>query len=217
MLITCIISLLLSSIGSQPGACGELSGVKQLMAGPPQSRYEYRGRYINWEYEYSVRIPKGFTAYDGRDEARHSGFALPLDKTLQSAIFVSADPNSTEYNTLGEAAKRDVEFLQQQGKKIEAQTITKSDLGTLNAVLLVVTYTCHGSSNRHIKSSMLALSPDKRFLYTLELYSPVEQYHGNRAMLDEIIKSWKTIHELHRKQHSHQANVNHRNHARPAD
>jgi len=121
LIISIVIGLLLSAVGSQD----DLAGFKRLMAGPPQSRYEYRGRYVNLAYEYSVRIPKGLTGYDGRDEARHNGFALALDKALQSVIFVSGDPNSSEYNTPREAAMRDVEFLRQRGKKIESEMITK--------------------------------------------------------------------------------------------
>jgi hypothetical protein len=193
LIISIVVGFLLSSAGSQAGVCDDLSGFKQLMAGPPRSRYEYRGRYVNWAYEYSVRIPKGLIGYDGRDEPRHNGFALAFDKELQSAIFVSGDPNSIEYNTPREAAARDVEFLRQQGKKIESETITESSLGTLDAVLLVVNYTCMGSADRYVKSSVIALSPNKRFLYTLELYSPANRYESDRAVLDGIIKSWKTI------------------------
>jgi hypothetical protein len=140
-----------------------------------------------------VRIPKGLTGYDGRNQARHNGFALALDKESQSVVFVSGDPNSVEYNSSREAAARDVEFLRQQGKKIESETITESRLGALDAVLLVVNYTCPGSADRFVKSSVIALSPDNGFLYALELYSPANRYEGGRAVFDEIIKSWKLI------------------------
>jgi hypothetical protein len=193
LIISIVVGLLLSSAGSQAGACDDLSGVKRLMAGPPLSRYECRARYVNWAYEYSVRIPKGLTGYDGRDQARHNGFALALDKESQSVVFVTGDPNSIEYNTPREAAARDVEFLRQQGKKIESETITESRLGTLDAALLVVNYTCPGSADRYVTSSVIALSPDKRFIYALELYSLANRYEGGRAVFDEIIKSWKLI------------------------
>lgn len=169
LMLSIVLGLLLSSARIQSRACGDLSVFNRLMAGPAGSRYEYRGRYVNLAYGYSVRIPKGVTACDGREEARHSGFALALGKTSQSVIFVSGDPNSMEYNTPREVAARDVEFLRQQGKKVESQTIIESHLGTLDAVFLVVTYTCPGSENRHRKSSITALSPEKRFLYVLEL------------------------------------------------
>ena len=190
LIISIVIGLLLSFTGNQASDCDDLSGFKQLMTGPPRSRYEYRDRYVNWAYEYSVRIPKGLTAYDGRDQARHNGFALGLGNVSQSVIFVSGDPNSMEYNTPREAARQDVESLRHQGRKIESETITESHLGRLNAVRLVVIYTCLGSENRHIKSSVIALSPSKRFIYALELYSPANRYDSDRAVLNRILESW---------------------------
>jgi hypothetical protein len=192
-IISIVLGLLLSSASNQSSACDDLSGFKQLMAGPPRSRYEYRGRYVNLSYEYSVRIPKGFTAYDGRDETNHNGFVLGLGKAPQSVIFVSGEHNSMEYNTPREVAMEFVEWLRQDGKKIESETITESHLGTLDAVRLVVIYTCPGSADRHIKSSIIALSPDKGFLYELALYSPANRYERDRAALDQLIKSWKVI------------------------
>lgn len=200
--ISIVLGLLLSSVSNQSSACDDLSGFKQLMVGPPQSRYEYRGRYVNLAYEYSVRIPKGLTAYDGRNQTRHNGFALALAKVPQSIIFVSGDPNSAEYNTPREVATEEVKWLRQRGKKIESETITESHLGTLDAVLLVVIYTCPESENRQIKSSIMALSPDKSSFYKLELYSPANRYGSDHAVLEQIIKSWKMISGLRRQRQS---------------
>lgn len=190
--VSIIISLLLSSAGNQHAACNDFP-FKQLLKGPPQSRYEYRGRYVNLAYGYSVRVPKGLIAYDGRDQAKHDGFGLALGEPPQSYIFVRGEYNSLEYDTPRQAATQDMEFLRQEGNKIESRTITESRLGTLDAVLLVVNYACPESADRYIKSSIIALSPDKRFIYTLELYSPASRSEGDRAVLDEIIKSWKMI------------------------
>ena len=193
LIISIVISLLLSSASNQSSACDDLSGFKQLMTGPPRSRYEYRGRYVNLAYEYSFRIPKGLIAYDGRDEARHKGFALGLGHPAQSVIFASGDPNSMEYKTPREAAMGDVESLRRLGRKIESETISESHLGRLDAMLLVVTYTCPESADRHIKSSIMALSPDKRFVYELKLYSPANRYKSDRPVLNRILKSWKMM------------------------
>ncbi|MEK6289488.1 MAG: hypothetical protein AABO57_27555 [Acidobacteriota bacterium] len=85
------------------------------------------------------------------------------------------------------------EWLRQEGKKIESETITDAHLGPLDAVLLVVSYTCPGSAHRYVLSSIMALSPDKRFIYELELYSPANRYESDRPVLNRIIKSWKML------------------------
>lgn len=192
LIISIVIGLLLSPAGAQRAVCNDFP-FTQLLKGLPRSRYEYRGQYVNLAYEYSVRIPKGLTAYDGRDQARHDGFGLALGESPQSYIFVRGEPNSLEYDTARQAATRGIEYLRQDGKKIESEAITDSHLGTLDAALLVVNYTCPGSEERYTQSSIMALSPDKRFLYTLELYSSANRYGSDRAVLDELIKSWKMI------------------------
>jgi hypothetical protein len=191
-MISIIIALLLSSAGNHAGRCDDFV-FKKLLEGPPRSRYEYRGRYVNWSYEYSVVIPKGLTAYDGREEPNHHGFGLTLGKPPQSYIFVRGEHNSLEYKSPREAATQDVEFLRQQGKKVESETISKSHLGALDAARLVVVYTCPGAADRYIQSSVMALSPDKEFVYVLEIYSPANRYESDRAVLDQIIESWKMI------------------------
>lgn len=191
--ISIIICLLVLPTINQATACDDLSAFNQLMAGPPRSRYEYRGRYVNEAYEYSVRIPKGFTGYDGRKEANHNGFGLALGKVSQGVIFVIAEHNSLEYNMPREAAVQTVEWLRQRGKQIESETISDTHLGKLRAVHLVVIYTCRGSTDRYVQSSIMALSPDLGFTYTLELYSPANHYASNRRMLDQVVKSWKMI------------------------
>lgn len=191
MLITSIvIGLLLSLAGNRAADCKDFA-FKDLLKGAP--RYEYRGLYVNRAYEYSVKIPKGLTAYDGRDEANHQGFGLALSEPSQSYIFVRGEHNSLEYDAPREAATQMVEWLRQEGKKVESETISESHLGTLDAVLLVAIYTCPGSADRYILSSIMALSPDKRLIYELELYSPANRYKSDRAVLNRILKSWKMM------------------------
>src|SRR5712692_6823838 len=188
-----LIFLLSAAANSQVGACDELSGFKQLMAGPPQSRYEYRGRYFNYASWYSVRIPRGLVGYDGRDQGRHNGFAVRIGKDSQSVVFVSGDPNSVEYNTPREDADSYREYMEQKGRRIESQSITDARLDGLNAVRLVIFYTCPESKAHRVYSSIIALSHDKSSVYEIALYSPATRYENDRAVLDQFIKSWKIL------------------------
>ncbi|HEY0324300.1 MAG TPA: hypothetical protein VGC66_25360 [Pyrinomonadaceae bacterium] len=183
-----VIALLLSPVGNQAGKCNNFV-FNKLLEGPPRS--QYRGRYVNGSYQYSVVIPRGFIAYDVPDPANHHGFGLAFGKPSQSYIFVNGEYNSLEYNTPVEAAMRAVEYLRQDGAQVEPETITKSNLGTLDAAHLVVIYSCPGSSKQYVLSSIIALSADKGFLYQLEIYSPANQYERDKSVLDQIIKSWK--------------------------
>lgn len=190
LIVSMVIAFLLSSAGNQAGKCDDFA-FKKLLAGLPRS--EYRGRYVNRPYEYSVVIPRGLRAYDVPDPANHEGFGLALGNSLQSYIFVRGEHNSFEYDTPLEAARRAVEYLRQDGAQVESEKISRSHLGALDAVLLVVVYTCPASAERHIRSTIVALSADKGFLYELEIYSPASRYERDRAVLYQIIKSWKLL------------------------
>lgn len=178
------------AVGTRAG-CGIPEAFERLMKGPARSRYEYRGRYVNRAYEYAVTIPKGLTGYDGRGEANHNGFGLVLGGTPRSFILVQGERNSLGYDSPREAATDALEYLKRDGNKIESVTIGESRLGSLKAVTLVAVFVCPGGQERHVKSSVMALSSDNRFLYTLEIYSPLDQFESGRAVLAEITKSWK--------------------------
>ena len=190
MLSGIITVLLMLPAINQAGACDEFA-LKKLLKGPPRS--EYRGQYVNRAYHYSVKVPEGLTAYDVPDPANHEGFGLAFGEPPQSYVFVRGEHNSLEYDTPREAATRSVEYLHRGGKKVESETTFKSHLGTLDAVLLVASYTCPASAERYILSAIVALSPDKRFVYELDLYSLASRYDTDRTLLNRILKSWKVM------------------------
>lgn len=191
MLIANIITgVIWLAVGTQISACGDFP-FKRLMEGAPQTRYKYRARYENGAYQYSVVIPKGFTGYDGRDQASHEGFGIVLGKPPAGYILARGEHNSAEYGTPREAALREIYYLRQGGKMVESETISSSHLGRLGAVELQVAYTCPGSAQRQLLSSIIALSPDKRFLYTIELYTTPDRYSTDRIPLDRIRESWR--------------------------
>lgn len=188
MLIICVvIGILLPPTGSQTGDCNEFAFERLLHT---KQRTEYHGRYVNRTYEYSVVIPAQYTAYDVPDPANHQGFGLVLSKMPQTYIFVRGEPNSLEYQTLREAIGQITEWLRQKGRKAVSQMVTDSHLGPLDAVLVETSYTCSGSPQTYSLTSVLALSTNRRFLYTVELYSKANQYKHYRAVLNRIRRSW---------------------------
>lgn len=190
LIISILIGLLMSAVSNQGRSCGDFP-FERLLNGAP--RREYRGLYVNRVYKYAVIIPKGLVAYDGRDEANHQGFGLALAEPVKSYIFVGAEQNSLEYEAPRGAATQMLQWMLQDGKRVESETISESYLGTLNAVRLEAKYDCPGAMDQYVRLSIVALSPDRQFIYELELYSPADRYESDRAVLDQILRSWKLI------------------------
>ncbi len=164
---------------------------KELLGKP---RMEYQGIYENHAYKYSVRIPDTFTGYD-QPTPPHHGFGIVIGEGRQSYISVNGEANSLGYDTSRDAAKRLVEYLRQDGKRVESVSIIDSHLGPLEASDLLVKYTCQTSTEQHVCSSLVALSPDKDVLYVITLYAPVSRYSNDRAVLDNLAASWKYMGE----------------------
>ena len=163
---------------------------KELTQG---QRREYRGLYENKAYGYSVAIPPNLVGYDGVNPLYQQGFGILLATEPQSYIFVNGEPNSLEFVRPADAAARFLEYLRKHGSKVESSKITESQLGTLKSALLVATYTCPGSTERYVRTSMVAISPDKSKLYEVTLYSRIDRFEQDRNVLEALLKSWKHL------------------------
>jgi hypothetical protein len=154
---------------------------------------EYRGQYENKAYGYSVVIPANLVGYDGVNPFYQHGFGLLLGAEPQSYVFVNGEPNSLEFARPVDAASQFLMYLGKDGNKVESSKITESQLGSLKAALLVATYTCPGSTERHVMASLVAISPDKSNLYEVTLYAASDRFEQDRAVLDALAKSWKHL------------------------
>jgi hypothetical protein len=162
---------------------------KELTQG---ERREYRGDYENKAYGYSVVIPANLVGYDGVNPFYQHGFGMLLGAEPQSYVFVNGEPNSLEFARPVDAASQFLKYLGKDGK-VESSKITESQLGPLKAALLVATYTCPGSTERYVRASLVAISPDKSNLYEVTLYARSDRFEQDRAVLDALAKSWKHL------------------------
>jgi len=176
--------------GPESKAQGCSFSPKELTQG---ERREYRGAYENKAYGYSVVIPANLVGYDGVNPFYQHGFGLLLGAEPQSYVFVNGEPNSLEFARPVDAASQFLKYLGKDGNKVESSKITESQLGSLKAALLVATYTCPGSTERHVMASLVAISPDKSNLYEVTLYAASDRFEQDRAVLDALAKSWKHL------------------------
>jgi hypothetical protein len=163
---------------------------KELTQG---QRREYRGLYENKAYGYSVVIPSDLVGFDDVNPFYQRGFGIILGGKSQSYIVVDGDKNSLEFARPADAASRFLKYLRKHGSKVESSNTTESQLGTLRAALLVATYTCPGSTERYVRASMAAISPDKSNLYEVTLHARSDRFEQDRAVLDVLVKSWKHL------------------------
>jgi hypothetical protein len=180
-------AFLVSAFESEAQGCN--FSPKELTQG---ERREYRDAYENKAYGYSVVIPANLVGYDGVNPFYQHGFGMLLGAEPQSYVFVNGEPNSLEFARPVDAAAQFLKYLGKDGK-VESSKITESQLGPLKAALLVATYTCPGSTERYVRASLVAISPDKSNLYEVTLYARSDRFEQDRAVLDALAKSWKHL------------------------
>jgi hypothetical protein len=157
-----------------------------LLDGP---RRQYTGRYENGAYGYSVVIPDRLVGYDVVNPFYQHGFGIILGKKPYSYLSVDGSPNSLEFATPLDAAKASLQFLSEKAKVMTSET-KPMQIGGVSAVFLVATYTCRGSKEPFVMGSAFVLSSKRGMVYELTLYAVADRYEGDRAVLDQIIKSW---------------------------
>ena len=113
-----------------------------------------------------------------------------MGKKPYSYLSVDGSPNSLELATPLDAAKASLQFLSEKAKVMTSES-TPMQIGGLHAVFLVATYTCRGSKGPFVMGSAFVLSPKRDMVYELTLYALADRYEGDRAVLDQIIKSWR--------------------------
>jgi len=163
---------------------------KELKQG---QRREYRGLYKNKAYGYSVVIPNNLVGYDDANPLYQKGFGIIGGAEPKSYVYVNGEPNSLEYTRPAEAASQSLAYLGKRGNKVESSKITESQLGSLRAALLVAAYSCPGSTERYVRASTFAISPNKSMLYEITLYTHADYFERDRAVLDALVKSWKHL------------------------
>lgn len=158
-----------------------------------EPRLKFTGLYANEGFGYTVVIPKDMAGYDSPAPGPHNGFGIAFGRPPQSYVLVQGEPNSFDDGAPVDAALRSLSYLREDAKMIESVRIKRSHLGTLQAAELLVTYTCPGSTERYTLAAMFALSPRKGTAFEVTLYCLASGYPRDRAVLDEILRSWKYI------------------------
>ncbi len=184
--------LAVASFVSVPNSKGQECSFPPKGLAPGEFR-EYRGLYENKAYGYSVVIPDNLVGYDGANPFYQHGFGMTLGKKPQSYVFVSGEPNSLEFARPAAAASRFLKYLHKHGTKVKSSKIAESQLGHLKAVRLVATYTCPGSMQRYVRTSVIAISSDKSTLYEITLYAHSDRFEHDSTVLDALVKSWKAL------------------------
>jgi hypothetical protein len=162
----------------------------------------FEGRYSNYDYAYSVQIPKGMIGF-GSCVTNH-GFGIDLMNPTSrvwtergpegiyphSYLYVDASYNGTDWQSLDEAFRALVVNPKDEGiTDVELVSRTPTNLSTLAAIRFVVRYTKSGQPM--MRDLVLAFRGRDDIMYTIDLTSPVSRYEEDKKVLAWMQRTWR--------------------------
>jgi hypothetical protein len=153
-----------------------------------------RGYYYNYDYGYSVVIPKRLTGFRASAPAPNHGFGIKLSADPESTLWVDASYNAAEWKSLDEAIKYYMDRIKDEGATRAAIIRrTPSRFGKLPGRRFVISYNA-SDSREMVKEIVLAMRQAQKegaVVYMIELTSPADRYNKDKRVIRELLKSWR--------------------------
>ncbi len=153
------------------------------------------GQYINYNYGYSVVIPKGLVAITAPPPAPQHGFSIELSKKPESYIWVDGSyGEKEEIVSLEVAVDKHLDWFKTEGIDIVVLKRSLIRLHNLQAMQLVIGYKDIKSNKSMLHEKIIAISKKKRkigIVYTIGLITSESNYNENKKLFDKLVKTWR--------------------------
>lgn len=185
LLITLILAF---SISTGDDNCGNFPA--KGFDGPEMDKFTET--YSNFVYGYSVKIPKGLVAYNAPAPAPQHGYGIVLSWEPRAYIYVDASYNSSDANNAKEIEDTHLKWLQEESAEIISIEKTRSRLGPLSARRYVAKRTCKKLKGIFIEDMTMVLH--EGIVYSAGLLTTQDRYLRDKAVLEEMLKTWRLAH-----------------------
>ena len=152
-----------------------------------------RGLYSNYDYGYSVSIPKGLSGFRAAAPAPNHGFGIALSENPKSFVWVDASYNAAFWKSFNDAIQAHMEHIKDRGVNVELVQKERTRIASLPAIRFIIEYNTN-SDERMVNEIILAFRTDPGgvgIVYTVELDSIQSRYRRDRNILAVIHRSWQ--------------------------
>jgi len=155
----------------------------------------WKGAYANYEYGYSLRIPRGLVGLSPPAPQPQHGIEIRLPGNQHAHILTNADFSASDFASLDAVVDSDLQESRKSVKDLQVVNRQRRRLRRLEAIRLVVRYDDMTSGatlmNETITAIRSARRPEEAVLYTISLVTPAKQYKNDRKVLEGILRSWR--------------------------
>ena len=161
------------------------------------------GRYVNFDYAYSVLVPKGMMGAMSPAPNPNHGFGINLMNptstswTLEkggpkACLWADASYDSAEYGSPNVVIKNSLEWLKEKHSRVRLVNRTPTRLGNLRAVRFVIAYEESGESmiEDQIVAFRSQLGEGSEIVYTIELRTLASRYYLDKLVALQMQRSW---------------------------
>jgi len=155
-----------------------------------------RETYINYDYGYSVVLPKPLVGLRSRSPFPNHGFVINLSEHPQARITVDGSYNAAEWNSFREALNDHLDqFKRDSSGEVAILMQRPAALGGLKAIHFSLRSAASESNEPMIRDVILAFRKEPGggvgIVYEIALTTPALRYQKDKRSAAQLIKSFR--------------------------
>jgi len=149
-----------------------------------------KDRYSNYDYGYSVRIPKGLTGVRSPSPFPNHGFLIELSEHPKASVSVDASYNAAEWRSFADAINAHKRYFKDEvGGEVSVVARVPAVLGGLRATRFMMK-----SKTSEVQEVLLAfrnVPGEVGIVYEIVLTTPTSRYNKDKHLIAELQRTWK--------------------------
>jgi hypothetical protein len=154
-----------------------------------------KGGYSNYDYGYSVRIPKGLTALRAPAPLPNHGFEIHLSDQPKAELSVSASYNAAEWSSFDDAINAHLGYFKNEVKgEVGVVARVPTSLGGLRAIRFTMKPKNTAANDPEVREVLLAFRKapgEVGIVYEIILTTPASRYNNDKHVIDDLQKTWR--------------------------
>ena len=185
---------LLVAVRSILVSCMILGAIAQTDRGV-QDYLVVKDRYSNYDYGYSVRVPKSMTGLRSPSPFPNHGFLIHLSDNPKASVSVDASYNAAEWRSLNDAITAHLDiFKRNVGGEVSLVAQVPTTLGGLRAIRFTMKAGTSATNDPEVREVLLAFRKapgEVGIVYEIVLRTPASRYNKDKQLVIDLQKTWR--------------------------
>ena len=194
--MTAVVSVLLAGLVDGGFVCDSRRFAQTVRS--VQAKPDYvvvKDVYSNYDYGFSVRIPKGLIALQSPAPFPNHGFAIQLADQPSAVLSVDASYNAGEWSSFEDAIKAHVDiFKRELGYDVNIVDRVQTVLGGLRAIRFTIKPTISGPTDFKVREVLLAfrrVRGEVGIVYEIVLTTLNSRYNKDKYLVGDLKRTWR--------------------------